>query len=123
MDLCRVCHVLPPSKKYKAGRDRSIKILMVRLRFNLFALHKIKTEQFVPSYVLHFARNFLCCTQLRRLTSSRSFAVTEMKRFSEGLRNNKTSALSLFNIPVSCSSCCVLPVPESRKPLPRGAGS
>ena len=87
---------------------------MVRLRFNLFALHKIKTEQFVVSYkVLHFARNFLCCTHLRRLTSSRNFAVTEMKRFSEGLRNNKTLALSLFNI--SCFLFFLLRVASAGK--------
>jgi len=63
---------------------------MVSVRLNLFAVHP--TEQFLTSWsqVLPFARNFLCraAQSLVHKQDSRSFAITEMKRFSEGLKNN-----------------------------------
>ena len=68
---------------------------MVSVRFNFFARHQ--TDQFLPRlmFVPPFARNFLCraAHNFVHKPDSRSFAVTGMKRFSEGLRSNFCESL------------------------------
>ena len=60
---------------------------MVSVRFNLFALHQ--TEQFLPSNVSPFALNFLC----RAAHSFVHEPDRNLKRLSEGLRNNFCASL------------------------------